>query len=153
MKTDRVAGWIVLGITALGLLGCASRRTGAEPTPSASEPANVLVFLGNESEARGPVELAVYVDGRVAVRRTVAPLATSTGYRDHESIPLRLSPGSHTVRVEAAGRAASVTAQIVVSAHTTYVSATYWYEPGGRHGAPIPEAVELLVQDRPFGFC
>ena len=153
MKTIRAAGWMLLGAGVLSLLGCASRPVPQGLPPSPREPANVVLHLANESSTRRSVDLEVYVDGQLAFRRRVASLATATGCRDREVIPLHLSPGVHTVRVVAAGRTVSSAAEVVATARTAYVSVEYWYEPGSSHDAPIPEKVEVQVQDRPFGFC
>ena len=153
MKATRAAEWVLLGAAVLGLLGCASHRTAPPPTESAQEPANVVLHLANESEARRSVDLVVYVDGKLAAQRRVASLATATGFRDREVIPLHLSPGAHTLRVVADGRATSTLVEVVVTTRTAYVSVEYWYDPGSPREAPVPEKVELTVQDHPFGFC
>lgn len=153
MRTIRAARWMLVGAGLLGMPGCASRSTAQVSAPNAREPANVRIHLANESSAHRSVGLEIYVDGKLAVRRRVASLATAIGYRDREVVPLHLSPGSHTLRVVVDGRAASTTAEVVATSHVTYVSVEYWHEPGSPGVRAVPGRVEVLVQDRPFGFC
>lgn len=153
MRTNRFVRWMLVGAGVLGMPGCASRSTARESAPNAREPANVQIHLANESSAHRSVGLEIYVDGKLAVRRRVASLATANGYRDREMLPLHLSPGSHAIRVVVEGRTASTTAEVVATSRMTYVSVEYWYEPGSPGERTVPERVEVLVQDRPFGFC
>jgi hypothetical protein len=144
---------VLRGVAALGsvllLLGCVGDETVKGFDPGPGEMANVTVYLANESQERGSVTLALYVDGRLAASRVLGPDSVHAP----EGIPLRLLRGEHTLRVVAIGQRASKSTEICVRAGPLYVSARYGYDSGRFDGQPVPEEIVIDVQNEPFGFC
>ena len=146
--------WIVSRVALMGAVGCSSGGQAPSFTPAADQPANVRLYLSNQSAARRSVTLAVYVDGRLAVSKEMASVFKPAAAHDFpEEFPLRLAPGPHTIKVVAEGQVATASTEIVVGAGTLYVGADYFWSPGSRNEARIPEKIVLTVQAKPFGFC
>jgi len=112
-----------------------------------------MLSLSNESQARGSVTLAVYVDGELAARRCVSNGGPEGQCSPPLFVPLVVTPGPHTIRVVAVGQIACASQEIVVGCAPLYMHAAYDWSPGGRSGRRIPERISLVVQDKPFGFC
>ena len=164
----RTITWAVLGLTALGLVGCStSSWTAREMTPGAGEaanvplylmtpvagkPANVLLYLSNQSSARPSVTMSVYVDGQLALRRAMRDVMAGGKHGFPAEFKLRLPPGPHAIRVVAEGLAVSATADVVVGAETVYVDAGYDYWPE-RHGVGSPGEISIHVGHERPGFC
>lgn len=154
MNAHRIAGWIALSVLASILPGCATRWTSSDVSPDAAQVANVLLYLSDEGPTS--VDFEVYLDGRLAVQRTVASLY-SVSRRAHgnpDEVPLSLASGQHALRVVARTGSGTLSAEarFVVSSGTVYVSATYW-PPDGLAAPPAPNEVKIRVQDHRFGWC
>ena len=150
---SRTITWVALGLIAIGLVGCStSAWTAKEMTPGAGEAANVLFYLSNQSSERPLVTMSVYVDGQLALRRTMRDAMAGGKHGFPEEFKLRLPPGPHTLRVVAEGLAASDTVEVVVGVKPRYVDASYDYWRN-RHGAGQTGVVSIHVGDEPPGFC
>jgi hypothetical protein len=120
--------------------------------PHVANDANVLLYLSNEGES--PVDLAVYVDGRLAVQREMRSLYPVHGaaHGNPEEVPLAVAGGPHVIRVVARMGTVSAESHFVVSSGKVYVSATYW--PLDTLSKPAtPAKIEIRIQDRRFGWC
>ena len=144
-----IAGWGAL----LGVAGCASGGRTASFAPAPEGQANVIVYLSNQSVPRPSVALAVYVDGRLALRKELASVFQNAGPHGFpEEFPLRLAPGPHTIKVVAEGQVATASTEIVVGADTLHVDAAYYWSPGGKFGTRVPEKITLQVGTERPGF-
>jgi len=145
----------------VALASCATPRSylSEEVVPSPTVPANVLLYLSNQTSEGGydHVVLTVYVDGVLTVRRSMKSVFVHALPRAHDfpdEIPLRLSPGSHTIRVTAEGTTASAETQVVVSDAPVHVNAAFFYGTDClREGGPPKASVTIHVSAERPGFC
>lgn len=150
--------FVLLGAAALP--GCASSHSylSKDVAPTATAPANVHLYLSNQTSERGwdRVVLAVYVDGVLTVRRSMTSVFADP-YAAHDipdEIPLRLAPGSHTIRVVAEGTTASAESQIMVGNAPAHVDAAFHYGSDcRREGSPAGASVGIQVSAERPGFC
>lgn len=143
--------WLLLVLA--GIAGCASGGRTPSFTPATADEANVVVYLSNQSSARRSVVLAVYVDGRLALREDLPSVDRPNAPHGYpEKFSLRLTPGPHTIKVVAEGQVAQRSTEVVVGASTLYVDAAYHWSPGSRREKQTPETVSLKVGTERPGF-
>jgi hypothetical protein len=155
MATRRTALALVLVLLA-PCLGCASSYLSREVSPTAAAPANAWLHLSNQSTEQRIVTMSVYVDGALRLRRSMrsvfADSRAAHGFPDE--IPMRLSPGSHTIRVVAEGKGADAETEVVVGGVRAHVDAAYHFFAEGCGERPARTGtVEIRVTVERPGYC
>ncbi len=152
MATRMIAA--VVFVSAMAFVGCRARYISPEIAPAVGTPANVQLYLSNQSTERRNVTLAVYVDGALRLRRSLrsvfAEPNVAHGFPDEVSI--HLAPGPHTIRVVAEGTTASDEVQVTTDGSPLYVDAAFFNSSRDK-SVPAGADIEIVVSTERPGFC
>ena len=130
-----------------------SNSSDSNPVPvhdkMASELANLLLYVSNQSFADDAVEIAVTIDGEQVVNDRF----TVQGQHNWVTYPLNLSPGAHQVEMTSS-TGVSETASLELPADgPRYATLSYWYYPPDQPGSEsTPRSFHFEVSDSPMGF-
>lgn len=120
--------------------GCASTST---PAGTAPEPANLVLYVSNQSFADDPVNIRVELAGRVVVDGSFRVESQHTWIEHELAVPV----GTHQVRVSSDTGVESTYELVVPRGQTRWAVVEYWYYP-----QDTPRSFTFRVSDEPVGF-
>jgi len=150
MSTRQVVSLVAIQSAMIMLSGCAlldAHPNSDDGALMGQDPnGNFIVLIGNGSPEINPVDIKVYIDGRMAVDG-VFEYRFNRGVGLWKTLRFSLPQGRHTLRAETVkGETQSEQEFQISGKHWVLIS--YYHNPKPRYGAPIPKRFTIHFFDR-----
>ena len=146
--------WAVM-LAAVAVLGtgCASGNQDGQSTDVLPQDpdGNLTLYVSNQSLAITPVDITIYIDGKIAVTGDFDVKGKRTAQHNWIKHVFALPAGMHRLRAVSEKGQATLEKEFEIK-ENHWAVVDYWYYPES-HDNPTPKHFTFKIQDRPIGFA
>jgi len=136
--------------------GCHKETASPPPLSQATltedKDGNFILYVSNQSSAVNPVDIRIFIDGKVAVNELFDVTGKRTPQHNWKKFQFSLSKGTHELRISSKQGKATLEKDFEIN-NEHWAVVDYWYYPRITGGAgPTPRSFTFDIKDKPIGF-